>query len=94
MGIQTGSPLEAQLSGDLVVFITEKVAIDGHKNWLAGNLSASIVLNGREYDRVLIKVEDTLLSNIILAMPSDYKLNKKANSSTVFEARNWLYLKM
>lgn len=94
MTAQAGSPLETQLATDLIVFITEKVEIDGHKNWLAGNLSAPIVLNGKEYDRVVIQVEDTLLSNFILAVPSDYKLNKKANSSTAFEARNWLYIRM
>lgn len=94
MGIQTGSPLELQLSGELVVFITGKVTIDGHQNWLAGNLSAPVVLNGNEYDRVVIQVEDSLLSNFILAVPSDYKFSKKANSSTTFEAANWLYIKM
>lgn len=65
MGVQTGSPLEPQGYSDLGVFITEKAAIDGHKNWLAGNLSAPIVLNGEEYDRVMIQVEDSLLSNFI-----------------------------
>lgn len=94
MGIQTGSPLETQGYSDLVVFITGKVEVDGHKNWLAGNLSAPIVLNGKEYDRVVIQVEDSLLSNFIWAVPSDYKLNKKANSSATFEAENWLYIKM
>lgn len=80
MAAQTGSPLEGQGFGDLAVMITDKVAVDGSQNWLAGNLSAPIVLNGKEYDRVLIQEEDTLLSNFILAVPSDYTLNKKANS--------------
>ncbi|RYD98815.1 MAG: hypothetical protein EOP54_06405 [Sphingobacteriales bacterium] len=93
MSTQAGSPLEAQGYSDLVVFITEKVTVDGHKNWLAGNLSAPIVLNGKEYDRVVIQVEDSLLSNFILAVPSGYEFNNKANSSAAFEAKNWLYIK-
>ncbi|MBL7704472.1 MAG: hypothetical protein JNM21_02885 [Taibaiella sp.] len=94
LAAQSGSPLEVQGLGDLAVMITDKVVVDGNQNWLAGNLSAPIVLNGKEYDRVVIQVEDSLLSNFIWAVPSDYKLNKKANSSVTFEAANWLYLKM
>ncbi len=94
LAAQSGSPVAAQLSGDLVAYITEIVAIDGYKNWLVGNLSTPIILNEQAYDRVVIRVEDTLLSNFILAVPSDYAFHKKANSSAPFEAANWLYLKM
>lgn len=94
LAAQSGSPVAAQLYGDLIVYITEKVEVDGYKNWLSGNLSAPIILNGKEYDRVVIRVEDTLLSDFILAVPAGYAFHKKANSSTPFEAANWLYLKM
>lgn len=94
LAAQPGSPVAAQLSGDLIVYITEKVAIDGYTGWLAGELSTTIILNEQTYDRVVIRVEDTLLSNFILAIPSEYAFHKKANSSASFEAANWLYLKM
>lgn len=94
LAAQAGSPVATQLYGDLVVYITGKVEVDGYKNWLAGTLSAPVMLNGKEYDRVVIRVDDTLLSNFILAVPSGYTFHKKANLSTPFEAANWLYIKM
>ncbi len=94
LAAQSGSPVAAQLSGDLIVHITGKVTIDAYHNWLSGNLSTPIIINEQVYDRVVIRVEKTQLSNCILAVPADYLFTKKANSPSSFEAANWLYLKM
>ena len=92
LGIQENSPIAEMNNLSPMVIFTEKVQLDEDKNWLLGDLSSPITLNGIEYSSILVKFEDALLTNVILAVPSDMQVKQKANSAGL-EPLNWLFLK-
>ena len=70
--------------------LTQQVNLDEDNDWLLGQLNTPILYNQIEYDRLLVHVEDGLLSNVFRLVPITATIHSGTNPILPFEQVEWI----
>ena len=84
--------LDLQFEEGTFATLVQRVNLDGDDNWLLGYLSTLIIFNGKQYDRVLVHLEDGLLTHTFRIVPLLATIAPGINSLLQFERIQWLMI--